>query len=249
MLGAERSHYAGKSILLIGGGYSAATMACNLAALAQTVHETWTVWLARTARTQPIPRVPNDPLKERDRLAVKANNLAARGDGNIEFHPSSFVQSVEWRGPDRGFHVTARCTGKPRSWDVDRIIGNVGYTPDANIYRELHVHECYTTLGPIKLAATLQEQGDDCLTITCPSASALTNPEPNFYIFGAKSYGRNSHFLLKTGFEQVREVFAQIMGNAGLDLYQSAKSSRGSAFVDSRRRCVKLMAWLTRMRN
>ena len=208
--------------MLVGAGYSAATAACNLATLAETAHDTWVVWLARTAKTQPLPRVPNDPLKERDRLAVRANNLASRGDGNVEFHPSSLVQSVEWKGPDKGFRVTARCAGKERSWDVDRIIANVGYTPDAMLYRELQVHEDYATLGPMKLAAALAKQGgSDCLTLA--SAGAAAHPEPNFYILGAKSYGRNSHFLLKTGFEQVREAFTLITGKADLDLYQSNK--------------------------
>ena len=53
----------------------------------------------------------------------------------------------------------------------------------------------------------------------CRSAS-LRNPEANFFILGAKSYGRNSHFLLKTGFEQVREVFTLITGKPDLDLYK-----------------------------
>ena len=111
ILGKKRDYYAGKSILLIGAGYSAATAACHLATLAETAPDTWVVWLARTAKTQPLPRVPNDPLKERDRLAVRANNLASRGDGNVEFHASSYVQAVEWKGPDKGFRVAARCGG------------------------------------------------------------------------------------------------------------------------------------------
>jgi hypothetical protein len=38
----------------------------------------------------------------------------------------------------------------------------------------------------------------------------LRNPEPNFFILGSKSYGRNSNFLLRTGLEQVREVLTLI---------------------------------------
>ena len=38
----------------------------------------------------------------------------------------------------------------------------------------------------------------------------LKNPEPNFFILGSKSYGRNSNFLLRVGLEQVREVLTQI---------------------------------------
>src|SRR5207302_3360172 len=124
-------------------------------------------------KTQPLPRVSNDPLKERDRLAVRANNLASRGDGNVEFHPGSFVQGVEWKGPDKGFRVTARCGAKERSWDVDRIIANVGYSPDAALYRELQIHECYASLGPMKLAAALAKQGGgDCLALAATGPAA-----------------------------------------------------------------------------
>src|SRR5260221_4201767 len=96
-LGGRKAHYAGKSILLIGCGYSAATSACLLSSLAEQHPDMWVVWLARGPRRQPLPRMPNDPLKERDRLAVRANSLATRGDGNLEFHPLSTIQSVEWR--------------------------------------------------------------------------------------------------------------------------------------------------------
>ena len=49
------------------------------------------------------------------------------------------------------------------------------------------------------------------------------NPEPNFYVLGVKSYGRNPHFLLRTGFEQVRDVFTLILGKADLDLYKTGR--------------------------
>ena len=58
------------------------------------------------------------------------------------------------------------------------------------------------------------------MTQLCPGPETLRNPEPNFYILGAKSFGRNSQFLLRLGFEQVRDVFTLITGNAKLDLYK-----------------------------
>ncbi len=221
VLGERGTTYAGKNVLVVGGGYSAATTVCNLATLAQDHLDTWVIWLARLNSTQPIKRIPNDPLRERDRLAVRANTLATRGEGNVEFHNQTLVEAVEWGGPDRGFRVTGRCAGKERNWEVERLIANVGYTPDTNLYRELQVHECYATLGPMNLAASLHEQkGADCLAVTFPGAETLLNPEPNFFILGAKSFGRNSNFLLRHGFEQIREVFTIIAGKPDLDLYK-----------------------------
>jgi hypothetical protein len=43
-------------------------------------------------------------------------------------------------------------------------------------------------------------------------------------VLGTKSYGRNAHFLLRIGFEQVRDVFALIAGQPGLDLYAKPKA-------------------------
>ena len=93
----------------------------------------------------------------------------------------------------------------------------MGYTPCGELYRELQVHECYASLGPMALAAALlKHAGGDCLAVPPQGAAALRNPEPNFYLLGAKSYGRNSGFLLRTGFEQVREVFTLIVSNPDL---------------------------------
>src|SRR5262249_6079802 len=84
VLGEKRDHYAGRTVLVVGAGHSAATTVCNLAALAEKHPETWTIWLARGAGSQPLRRQVNDPLPERDALCGRANRLATRGEGNIE---------------------------------------------------------------------------------------------------------------------------------------------------------------------
>jgi thioredoxin reductase len=223
ILGERRNAYAGKNVLVIGAGYSAATTVCNLAELAEENSAGWVIWLARGSSSQPIKRVANDPLRERDRLAVRANTLATRTDGNVEFHKQTVIDAIESAGPDKGFRVSGRCAGQPRTWEVERVIANVGYSPDTNLYRELQVHECYASLGPMNLAAALAKHaGGDCLTIPAQGAETLRNPEPNFFVLGAKSYGRNSQFLLRTGFDQVRQAFSLIMGKSDLDLYKKA---------------------------
>jgi len=224
VLGVRRSFYAGKTVLIVGGGYSAATTVCNLATLAEEQTDTWITWLSRSASSQPIKRLPNDSLKERDRLAMRANMLATRGDGGVEYHPQTVIDEVEYGGPDKGFTLAARVAGKARTFQADRLAANIGSTPDNSLYRELQIHECYASLGPMALAAALLKHGSaDCLTIPTQGAATLKNPEPNFFILGAKSYGRNSNFLLRNGFEQVREVFSLIMGKAELDLYKKGK--------------------------
>lgn len=221
VLGERRGQYADRTTLVLGGGYSAATTVGQLATLAEKHPATWVVWLARRGSSQPIRRYVNDSLRERDLIAVRANQLATRADGNVEFHAQAQVEAVESKGADRGFTVRATCSGKAMTFEVERIIANVGYTPDTDLYRELQIHECYASLGPMSLAAALlKHSGGDCLTVSAQGAAVLRNPEPNFYILGSKSYGRNSSFLLRAGFEQVRDAFALIVGKADLDLYK-----------------------------
>jgi hypothetical protein len=120
-----------------------------------------------------------------------------------------------------GYRVQVRCAGETRVHEVDRIIANVGFSPNLEMTRELQVHLCYASEGPMALAAALLKQpGADCLKVGAQGAETLRTPEPNFYILGVKSYGRGSNFLMRTGFEQIREVFTLITGKKNLNLYQ-----------------------------
>jgi thioredoxin reductase len=190
--GGDRAKYAGKSVLVVGAGHSAATLVVRLAELAEKQPEMWIVWLARGPRSQPLPRNPADPLRERDRLAAKANMLATRGEGHVEFHAGAEITELQSLGPDKGFRAFARVGGKLKSWDVDRIISCVGFQPDPVLTRELRVTEPLGT----------------------PNAMTIKTDEPNYFVLGAKSHGRCSDFLLTTGFEQVRAAFVAITGKS-----------------------------------
>src|SRR5205823_9149806 len=92
---------------------------------------------------------------------------------------------------------------------VDEVVALVGYMPDASIYEQLQVHQCYATAGPMSLAAALLGEGSgDCLKAgEALGPETLRNPEPNFFILGAKSFGTNSNFVLRTGHRQIDDVF------------------------------------------
>lgn len=91
---------------------------------------------------------------------------------------------------------------------VDRILGLNGGVGDFTLHRQLQVHECYATAAPMKLAAALLgAEGGDCLAQESHGAETLVSPEPGFFLLGAKSYGRNSQFLLRIGWDQVDDVF------------------------------------------
>ncbi len=109
-----------------------------------------------------------------------------------------------------GIEVTLRSApdGAMEKLVVDRIIALTGSVGDHTLYRQLQVHECWATSGPMKLAAALlASSAVDCLAQTSHGSDTLRNPEPGFFILGEKSYGRNSTYLMRVGWQQVDEVF------------------------------------------
>ncbi len=51
----------------------------------------------------------------------------------------------------------------------------------------------------------------------------LLTTQPNFYVLGAKSYGRDKRFSMPDGYHQIREVFGIIGGRRALDLYATLR--------------------------
>jgi hypothetical protein len=162
----------------------------------------------------------DDSLPERAALAAKANRIAREAPW-LTSPPSAVVESYEGTGP--GCRVTLRLRdGLTQTVDVDRVLALVGYRPDVALYRELQVHLCYASEGPMALAsavlaATLADPaaGGDCLKQTSHGAEVLKTPEPDFYIAGAKSYGRNPQFLLSLGLRQITEIVGLIEAERG----------------------------------
>ena len=197
LLGADRVRFADKKTLLVGGGYSAATALEAFQDLVREASHTSVFWLNCSRQTEPYELFENDPLPDRDALGRLGNRLALRPPDWLEYLPGSSVQQITgWPQDDRGaFEVTVETDSGPRELQIDEIVSNVGFIPDHSLYRQLQVHECYATAGPIKLAATLLDGPTDCLAQSSQGIETLANPEPNFLILGNKSYGTNSTFF------------------------------------------------------
>lgn len=220
----ERDKYASKHTLVIGSGYSAATNVSALGQLAREALHTQVTWITRKENQAdtagPLRRFPDDPLSARDRLAVQANQLAADSEPHVAHWPASPVTAIHYDAHSDRFQV--KLAGKRQGvHEFDRVIANVGYLPNIELTRSLQVHYCYATEGPLKLAANLLS-GDsaDCLAQSTGAAELLINPEPDFYVLGSKSYGRNPLFLIKNGLEQIRQLFTIIGDRESLDLYR-----------------------------
>jgi hypothetical protein len=202
---AERADWAGKTVLLAGAGHSAQTAVRALAELAKEAPGTRVIWALRN----PEPgwgTHDGDPLPERAGLAATAAELAGGASPAVAARRGAVVEEIA--KPDGRFEVVLRNGAGPERIAVDRILTLTGAVGDSSLYRQLQVHECYATCGPMKLSAALLGAGGvDCLAQTTHGADTLTNPEPGFFILGAKSYGRNNTFLMRIGWEQVGEVF------------------------------------------
>lgn len=224
VLGDDRETYAGKTTLLVGDGYSAATTLLGLLEVAREATDTRIVWLTNHERTLCLAPIADDPLPRRVALTEQANRIAADGDSNATRISDGFVEEIRITSDDR---LRVRLsTDQPREVVVDQIVANVGFSPDNLLYRELQVHECYASRGPMNLAAALLSvggDGSDCLAVPPLGAATLENPEPGFFILGSKSYGKGFNFLLRTGLEQIRDVFTLITGGTELDLYHKGR--------------------------
>lgn len=204
----ERSgELAGRTILLTGSGHSAQTAARELAEFARQAPDTRVIWAVR--RSEPDwGAVDNDPLPERAALNAAADELGRGASPAIEPHLGFVTEALEGHGERIG--VTLR-NGTAEQVEVDRILALNGGVGDFALYRQLQVHECYATSAPMKLSAALLGAGaGDCLEQTGHGPETLVNPEPKFFILGAKSYGRNSQFLFRIGWQQVDDVFGML---------------------------------------
>ncbi|HEX5759702.1 MAG TPA: flavoprotein, partial [Thermoanaerobaculia bacterium] len=194
-LAREAHDWAGRTILLAGSGHSAQTAARDLAELARVAPGTRVVWALR--RREPEWGSPaGDPLAERARLAATAAELTAGASPAVQARRGVAVEAL---APAAEGRVLVRLrNGGGESVIVDRVLSLTGSIGDHSLYRQLQVHECYATAAPMKLsAALLGAAGGDCLSQTSHGVEVLTNPEPGFFILGAKSYGRNNTFLMR----------------------------------------------------
>lgn len=196
--------WAGRTTLLVGAGKSAQTAARDLAELVPSVPGTRVVWAVRATRPD-WGEIPDDPIPGRQALVVSSRRIAAGRVPGIRVETGATVQAFRFDADQ----IAVRLGGAAdREVHVDRVLSLTGYVPDASLYRQLQVHECYATGAPMNLAAQLLSAGDNCLEQPAQGVDVLRSPEPGFFILGAKSYGRLSHFLLRNGYEQVSTVFA-----------------------------------------
>jgi thioredoxin reductase len=211
VLRSDRATYAGKRVLVIGGGHSAANVLLDLARLAETdrtVQMTWAV------RSQNLSRVfgggDADRLPARGKLGSDLKLLA----GSSRLHLITGLSAERVSMQDGSIIVTGRTSAGPAVLGpFDRIIVATGQRPDLALTRELRLDldpwlECSRALGP-----AIDPNLHSCGSVPPHGYRELAHPEPGYFAVGAKSYGRAPTFLMATGYEQVRSIAAFLSGD------------------------------------
>ena len=210
VLGTERMTYAGKSVLVVGGGHSAMNVVLDLARLQREAPGTRTAWAFR----KPIASVRfgggvNDGLLERGSLGARARALVE--DGTVRALAPFLIERIEEQ--DGLLSVTGQQSGRREQVQVDRMIVATGFRPDLALLRELRVALDPAVQAPPLLAPLIDPNVHSCGTVRPHGEAELRHPEPGFYIAGMKSYGRAPTFLMATGHEQVRSIVAGLAGD------------------------------------
>lgn len=188
---------AGRDVLLVGHGHSAANAIAWLAAVEPRPRLTWAV---RTANRRPCVEVAGDPLPERQRVTAAANDLAADPPPFLKVERRAAVESVALKCGRLGVSL-----GGGRAGWFDAVVGLTGYRPDVSLSSELAVEVSPVTEGAARLARALASV-TDCLSVPAVAPADLESGEPRFHLAGAKSYGRLPTFLLRTGLQQLETI-------------------------------------------
>jgi len=205
--GSAFERYAAKRVLLIGHGHSAAHAIIALNQIAQQAPATQVIWAVRTDRTKPITDFPDDPLPERASIASTANAIAQNPLKNIKVLRRAALEAL--LDYQQSFKIKLKVWRNFEEFEIDEIIALTGYRPNLDMLRELSAEFSGISEGISGLYRALTNI-TDCLAKIDIKPQALQTGEPNFFVVGIKSYGRNSGFLLKSGVDQLEAVFSML---------------------------------------
>jgi thioredoxin reductase len=208
--GTEFEGFAGKKTLLIGHGHSAAHAAIALNNILKREPATQVIWAVRADRTKPVIEVPDDALPERARIAAAANAIAQNPPANFRILRRATLEAIlENNLSSRSFKVKLKVWRTYEELEVDEMVALTGYRPNLDMLHELTATFSGVSEGVAGLYRALTNV-TDCLAQVEVKPQDLQTGEPNFFVVGIKSYGRNSGFLLKSGIEQLEAIFAML---------------------------------------
>ena len=207
VLGRERARYAGRRVLVAGSGHSAFNILLDLVQLAEAEPGTTITWIVRRDRVDALfGGGERDKLAARGALGAAVRRLVDSGKVRVEL--SFQANAIERRS--EGIVVRA---GDRLAGPLDEIIVATGFRPDFSFLTELQLGLDPTVESTPLLAPLIDPNVHSCGTVRPHGYAELSHPEKGFYIAGMKSYGRAPTFLMRTGYEQVRSIVAELAGD------------------------------------
>ena len=201
--GTLHAEFAGKSVAVAGAGHSATGTLLALAELATAEPGTQVHWLIRSADpSRAYGGGSADALPARGSIGTRVRELVEAG--RITVHAGFFIQEITADGI---------VSTDGRTVEAQVIVNSTGARPDYAAMAELRL-DLDPILGSTRaLAPLIDPNQHSCGTVPPHGYLELGHPEDDFYVVGAKSYGRAPTFLLATGFEQARSVVAALAGD------------------------------------
>ncbi|TKJ99493.1 flavoprotein [Plantibacter flavus] len=204
----DRAGFEGKHTVVVGSGHSAVTAVIALARIVRRNPDAAVTWVLRRGTVgNTFGGGDADELPARGALGVKAKELV---DGGLIRLVTGFRVERVTRDGDQTVLVSEDGRELP---GADRVIVLTGFRPDLSFLSELRIELDATLQAPVLIAAEVDPNLHSCGSVAATGARDLAQPEPDFYIVGAKSYGRAPTFLAMTGYEQVRSVVAALAGD------------------------------------
>lgn len=208
ILGAEQQRYAGRRVLVVGAGHSAAGSLLALATLAEQAPGTHLVWAIRGRQSAKLFGGGDaDGLAARGLLGMRLKAL--KQSGRLELYEGFRTESLTATASG----ITVTSDGGASIEGIDEIIAATGARPNLDITRELRVRHDPWLESTDLLAPLIDPNEHSCGTVRPHGHRELAHPEQGYYAVGAKSYGRAPNFLMATGYEQVRSVVAALAGD------------------------------------
>lgn len=211
VLGKHAERYRNKNVLVVGAGHSAINTILELEQLKGAYPDTQIHWVLRKNHVSEVYGGQEaDALPARGALGIKIEQLVNNERINV-YTPFQIEQVVKQgqRLAVTGYqHDELAMLG-----GIDEIIGNTGARPDLSFLREVRLAIDPALESVSEIAELIDPNVHSCGTVRPHGEAELRQPDKNFYIVGAKSYGRAPTFLMATGYEQVRSVVAGLAGD------------------------------------
>ena len=207
--GRERGRFAGRHVLVVGAGHSAANTLLALGELAELEPATRISWAIRSSSPAGVYGGGDlDGLPARGALGTRLRALVDAG--RIELHTSFRITGFK---TSDSLTVLGSTPAGEMELNVDLLVPATGFRPNLDMLREVRLELDPAVEAPSQLGPLIDPEFHSCGTVEPHGARLLSHPEKDFYIVGMKSYGRAPTFLMATGYEQVRSIAAALAGD------------------------------------